>query len=171
MPSPPRSALLARRYPRRVEIPLLLFAAGAMLTLGLTLPALQTRTLFFWKDEYSVLLNIVRLNEEGKRTAAVILAACSVVYPAIKFILLGYFWFMPFPHGWRFRVIRMLRLLGRWAMVDVLTIVSIVAASMTIGPLQATPRAGLFLFAGGIFALMLAGLAMERLARKGVRRR
>lgn len=42
---------------------------------------------------------------------------------------------------------------------------------MTIGPLQATPRAGLFLFAGGIFALMLAGLAMERLARKGVRRR
>jgi len=165
-----RSASLARRYPKRIDIPFLLITAAALLAVGITMPALETRTLFFWRDEYSIYMNILRLGREGKQAAATILAVCSIVYPAAKLLVLAYFWLMPFPHAWRFRVIRLLRLLGRWAMVDVFAITAIVLGSLAIGPLDATPRLGLYVYAAGILTLMLASLLMDGVASKGVRR-
>ena len=162
-----RSASLARRYPRRVDIPLLLAASGGLLALGLMLPAMQTRTAFFWRDEYSIYMNVLRMSREGRHTAATVLAICSIAYPLAKLALLGYFWLMPFPAAWRSGIIRLLRLLGRWSMVDVFAMSAIILASMTMGPLDATPKLGLYLYAGGILTLMLTSLLMDRLARGG----
>lgn len=159
-----RHASLRRRYPRRIDIPVLLTLSAALIGLGLMLPAVETRALV-WRDEYSILLNIKQLSREGKQTAAAILTLCSIGYPVIKFTLLGFFWLFPFPPSWRWRSIQLIRLLGRWAMVDVLAMTSIVVASVTIGPLHATPRIGLFLFAAGILCLGAAGYLMDRLAR------
>lgn len=161
---------MSRRYPRRIDIPLLLCLSGLLLGYGLTLPALETRTLLFWRDEYSILTNILELGRTDRQFAAAILAGCSIVYPASKLLVLIYFWLMPFPFRWRSRLIRFLHLLGRWSMVDVFTISAIVLASATIGPLEATPQIGLFCFAGGMIALMLVSLLMDRLARKGIGR-
>lgn len=162
-----RFASLARRHPRRGDIPLLLIAAGALLTTGMMLPALETRTLFFWRQEYSIVMNVVDLEREGKRVAAVILGLCSIAYPVSKLLMLGYFWLMPFPHSWRFQVIRLLRLLGRWSFIDVLAVTAIVVCSLTIGPMDASPRVGLYLYAGGVLCLMIVTLLMDRLARHG----
>lgn len=161
-----RSASLARRHPRRGDVPLLLLAAGALLAAGMTLPALETRTLFFWHHEYSVVMNVIDLDRQGKRTAAVILGLCAIVYPVSKLLMLGYFWLMPFPPAWRFQLIRLLRLLGRWSMVDVFALTAIVVGSLTIGPVDSSPQLGLFLYAGGIICLMVVTLLMDRLARR-----
>jgi len=166
-----RSASLSRRYPKRVEIPLLLAAAGVLLAAGLTLPAIETRTLFFWRDEYSIYMNILSLGRDDRALAATILAVCSIVYPAAKLMTLIYFWIMPFPHTWRARVIAFLRGFSRWSMVDVFAVTAIVLASLTIGPLNAEPRIGLYCYAAGIFTLMAAAIFMERIAIKGVKRR
>ena len=166
-----RSASLSRRYPRRIEIPVLLVGAGCLLAAGITLPALETRTLFFWKDEYSIFMNVMQLGRDDRAVAASILALCSIIYPAAKLLTLIYFWVMPFPHTWRARLITLLRAFGRWSMVDVFAVTAIVLASLTIGPLEAEPKIGLFCYAAGIITLMFAGLLMERIAMKGGRRR
>jgi len=162
-----RSASLRKRYRKRVDVPVLLLLSGGLILAGLLLPAFETRTLIFWRSEYSILLNVQQLSRDDKHAAATILALCSVVYPAAKLATMTFFWLFPFPYRWRFRVIALLRVLGRWALVDVLTIVTVVLASLTIGPLEATPQIGLYLFAGGILCLMFVSLQMERLARYG----
>lgn len=148
-------------------MPLLLLLSGGLVLSGLLLPAFETRTLMLWRSEYSILLNVQQLSRDDKHAAATILALCSVVYPALKLTTLAFFWLFPFPYRWRLRVIALLRVLGRWAMVDVLTIVTVVLASLTIGPLEATPKIGLYLYAAGILCLMFVALQMERLARYG----
>lgn len=162
-----RSASLRKRYRQRVDVPLLLLASGALILAGLLLPAFETRTLLLWRSEYSILLNVRSLNQQDKHVAATILALCSVGYPAAKLAALTFFWLFPFPYRWRYRVIALLRMLGRWAMVDVLTIVTVVLASLTVGPLEATPRIGLYLYAAGIMCLMFVALQMDKLARYG----
>lgn len=160
------SAPLARRHPRRIDVPVLLIAAACMLAAGVVLPALETRTLFFWHDEFSVIDNVVELNRRGQRIAAATLGVCSIVYPVSKLITLGLFWITPFPHRWRSRIIRLLRLLGRWSMLDVLTMTAIIVGSLTIGPVRSTPKIGLYLYAGGIICLMIVTLLMDRLAAR-----
>lgn len=162
-----RSASLARRYPRRLDIPLLLLGSAGLLALGLVLPAMQTRTALFWRDEYSIYMNVLRMSREGRQTAATVLGICSIAYPLAKLSLLGYFWLMPFPDRWRSGIIRLLRLLGRWSMIDVFAMTAIILASMTIGPMDATPKIGLYLYAGGILLLMFTSLLMDRMARRG----
>ena len=51
-------------------------------------------------------------------------------------------------------------------MVDVVAVASIVVASLTIGPLEATPKLGLYLYACGVLCLMFTGLLMDRMARR-----
>ncbi len=162
-----RSASLRKRYRKRVDVPVLLLASGGLILAGLLLPAFETRTLLLWRDEYSILLNVQALSQQDKHVAATILALCSVVYPALKFGMLAFFWLLAFPYRWRARVISLLRVFGRWAMVDVFTIVTVVLASLTVGPLEATPQIGLYLYAGGIICLMFVALQMDRLARYG----
>lgn len=159
-----RSASLQRKHPKRIEIPILIVLSTVLIGVGLMMPAVQTQALF-WRNEYSVLLNIKQFSREGKHAAAMILALCAVGYPATKIGLLSFFWLFPFPAKWRACSIQFIRMLGRWGMVDVMTMTSIVLASLTIGPLKATPQLGLFLYASGIMCLMFVGLLMSRLSR------
>lgn len=163
MPAP-RSASLRRRFPGRIDIPALILISAALIGTGLSIPAVETRALF-WREEYSIILNMQEMSRDGKHAAATILAVCAVGYPAVKVGLLGFFWLFPFPAAWRWRSIQLLRLLGRWGMVDVMAMASIIAASMTIGPLEATPKLGLFLYASGILSLSVTGFLMSRMAR------
>ena len=159
-----RSASLRRRYPRRIDVPVLIVVSTVLITVGLLTPAVETEVLF-WNDRYSILFNLAQMSREGNHVAATIIAACSVAYPAVKIGLLSFFWLFPFPATWRWRSIQLVRILGRWGMVDVFALTSIVLASATIGPVKATPKIGLFLYASGILCLMLTGLLMSRLAR------
>ena len=143
---------------------MLIVASTVLITVGLLTPAVETEVLF-WNDRYSILFNLAQMSREGNHVAATIIAACSVAYPAVKIGLLSFFWLFPFPATWRWRSIQLVRILGRWGMVDVFALTSIVLASATIGPVKATPKIGLFLYASGILCLMLTGLLMSRLAR------
>ncbi len=58
-------------------------------------------------------------------------------------------------------------MLGRWSMLDVLTITVIVAGSRLVGPLEATPLPGVYVYAAAILVLMIATVLMDRLARQG----
>ena len=159
---------LAARFPWRFDVPLLLSVALVLLAQGLTMPAMEIRALIFWVDQYSIISNIQNFYEHGKRPAAIALTICSVVYPAGKILLLLFMWLAPFPASWRSRGVRVMRLLGRWSMVDVFAVTAIVAASRTVGFLvDARPLSGIYVYAGAIFVLMIATILLDRLAEHG----
>ena len=97
----PHLQSLAARHPWRLDVPLLLSASLVLVVLGLLLPAMEIRALIFWLHKYSIISNIENLYRRGKETAALILAACSVVYPLLKIFALFFLWFIPFPADWR----------------------------------------------------------------------
>ena len=157
---------LATRFPRRLDVPLLLGASLVLLLSGLSMPLLETRTLLFWRDEHSIIANIVDMHKEEKLVAAVILASGCVGYPLLKIGALFFLWIVPFPARWRSRCVGLLRLLGRWSMVDVVAVAAIVLASRAIGPMDARPLPGLYLYAAAILVLSVATVLMDRLARR-----
>ncbi len=161
----PHLQSLAARHPWRLDVPVLLSASLVLVVLGLLLPAMEIRALIFWLHKYSIISNIENLYRRGKETAALILAACSVVYPLLKIFALFFLWFIPFPADWRRILLRLLRLLGRWSMLDVIAVTAIVLASRVIGPLAAKPLPGMYVYAVGICVLMIAAVLMDILSR------
>lgn len=160
---------LISRHPWRLDLPLLLGASAVLLFLGLTMPALEIRALLIFRDEHSILSNIESLYRQGRRPAALVLAGCSVAYPAAKIALLLGLLFVPFPAGGRRALIRLLRLLGRWSMVDVFAVTAIVVGSRVVVGLEARPLPGIYVYAASILTLMAATMLMDRLARRGHR--
>jgi paraquat-inducible protein A len=159
---------LAGRHPWRLDIPLLLSISLVLLARGLTMPAMEIRTLIFWVDQYSIITNIQNLWAHGKRPASVALALCSIAYPLIKISSLCFLWLVPFPATWRSRFVRSLRLLGRWSLLDVAAVTVIVVGSRTLGFLvDANPLGGIYVYAAAICLLMAATILMDRLARHG----
>ena len=166
---------LAQLHPWRLDVPALLGLSLVLLLQGLTQPAMEMKAtfLFFtlWRDEYSILSNITHFWDEGRFEAAVILAACSVAYPVLKILTLFYLLLAPFPPRMRRGMVRFLRLLGRWSLLDVMAIAAIVLGSRVIFVLEAQPKRGLYIYAAAIFVLMFATVLMDRLAREKRRRR
>ena len=161
---------LAARHPWRFDIPLLLSISLVLLARGLTMPAMEIRTLIFWVDQYSIISNIHNLYEHGKIPAAAALALCSIAYPVLKIAVLFFLWLAPFPETWRRRFVHLLRMLGRWSMLDVLAVTAIVAGSRTLGFLvDADPLPGIYVYGFSILVLMIATMMVDRLAWHGRR--
>lgn len=148
-------------------MPLALALAIMLLVLGWTLPLLETRTLVFWRDEFSILGNIRALWRDDDRLAAGLMLGASIIYPAGKALMLLWFLVMPFPARMRGRMLRLLRFTERWAFVDVIVIALIILASLALGPVKSTPQPGLYAFAGGILMLSITAFLLERAARRG----
>jgi paraquat-inducible protein A len=161
---------LAARHPWRFDVPLLLSISLVLLARGLTMPAMEIRTLIFWVDQYSIISNIRNLYEHGKVPAAVALALCSIAYPVLKIAALFFLWLAPFPAKWRGRLVHLLRMLGRWSMLDVLAVTAIVTGSRTLGFLvDASPLPGIYVYGFSILVLMIVTMIMDRLAWHGRR--
>jgi paraquat-inducible protein A len=158
---------LAARHPWRLDIPLLLSFSIVLLAQGLTTPALEIRALFIFRDQHTVVSNIQKLHSDGRTTAALVLAGCSIVYPAVKIAVLLFLWLTPFPARWRRRLVRLIRLMGRWSMLDVFAITALVVGSRTILLLEARPLPGIYIYAAAVFVLMIVTVMMDRLARNG----
>ncbi len=159
---------LAARYPWRLDVPLLLSVSLVLLAQGLTMPAMEIRALIFWVDQYSIISNIQNLYVKGKEPAAIALAVCSVGYPSVKILALLFLWLAPFPASWRSRCVHLMRLLGRWSLVDVFAVTAIVVGSRTLGLLvDAKPLIGIYVYAASIIVLMLATVLLDRLASHG----
>jgi len=158
---------LAARHPWRFDVPLMLSVSLVLLAQGLTMPAMQITAFIFWRSEYTIIENILHLYETDRRPAAIVVAVSAVVYPALKIMALFFLWLAPFPARWRRRCVRLLRLLGRWSMLDVMAITVLVVGSSSIFLVEAKPLTGIYVYAAAIFVLMFATVLMDTLARDG----
>ena len=162
---------LAAQHPWRLDIPVLLGLSLVLLIQGVTRPAVEINAFIFWHSEYSIITNIVHLHNEGRLAAAMILGFCSVGYPVFKILILSYLLLAPFPARWRRRLVRMLRLLGRWSMLDVMAVAAIVIGSQVVFLVEANPLPGLYIYAASMIVLMFATILMDGVAREKHSRR
>jgi len=164
MPPPPASLL--KTYPRRIDVPLGVAAAGALLGVGLALPVMSIKRLVFWNDDYSIIAGVVSLWQEGYFVLAAIIGAFSVVFPALKLGAMLALWFTPLRDDSRRRYLRWLAALGRWSMLDVFVVALTIVLTRANAFADVAPRAGLYVFAGAVVLTTIVSIEMERLARK-----
>jgi paraquat-inducible protein A len=157
---------LRDRYPRRIEVPLLILASFVLLLIALSLPLLTVEKMVFWKNDYSVIAGVHGLWQQGQYALAIILFFFSIVFPLFKLATLGFIWFIRLAERKRQAVLRWLGILGKWSMLDVF-VVAILIVLVKLGPLaKVQPQRGVYWFAAAIFLSMITSMYVDSLARK-----
>lgn len=143
----------------------LLVLSVVLLSLGLTLPLVQTTQLWIFRDSYSVIEAIERLYQEDELFLAVLIALFSVLTPIIKAGSLIWLNFVK-PGNASPIVMGFADAIGRYALVEVLIIAVLITVYSTQPGLDIQTREGLWFFtasAAGFFAA-------ASLIRRGLRR-
>jgi len=157
---------LRNRYPRRIEVPLLILSSFVLLLIALSMPLMTVEKMVFWKNEYSVIAGVRGLWEQQQYILAIILFFFSLVFPLVKLAALAFLWFVPLGEKKRQAVLRWLGILGKWSMLDVF-VVAILIVLVKLGPLaKVQPQRGVYWFAAAIFLSMITSMYVDNLARK-----
>jgi paraquat-inducible protein A len=160
------SQSLRDRYPRRIEVPLLILMSFTLLLIALSLPLMKVQKMVLWKNEYSVIAGVHGLWEQGQYALAVILFFFSVVFPIFKLAVLACVWFVRLADQKRELVLHWLGILGKWSMLDVF-VVAILIVLVKLGPLaKVEPQRGLYWFAAAILFSMITSMYVDSLAGK-----
>lgn len=156
---------LAVLNPGRWWVPSGLVVAMLLLVAGLVLPVMRVQKLVFWKDDYSILTGVKALWDDGQWFLAVVIALFSVTFPILKLAGLLGVWFSPMRRDQRGRLLFWVDVLGRWSMLDVFVVAVTIVVMSSKAALDATPRAGLYVFAAGVGLSMVLTMAMEQMGR------
>jgi paraquat-inducible protein A len=157
---------LRERYPRRIEVPLLILLSFLLLLIALSLPLMKVEKMVLWKNEYSVIAGVHSLWEQEQYALATILFFFSIVFPLFKLATLAYLWFVRLGEHQRQAVLHWLGILGKWSMLDVF-VVAILIVLVKLGPLaKVEPQRGVYWFAAAIFLSMVTSMHVDGLARR-----
>jgi paraquat-inducible protein A len=142
-------------------VPVFLVLSAFFLALGLVLPLVRFEKLYFF-DETPSLLDIVLQLWAGESAAlAVLVALFSVVFPVIKLFALAIEATVPANESASGRFFaRILPLLGKWSMMDVMLVALVIVAAKTSGMAAAFTQPGLWFYAA---SAIMTGLMQMRL--------
>ncbi len=146
---------------------LALLVALALFPLGLTLPALRTTTLFVIEADYSILDFGVGLAKAGDWFLAAVVLTFSVLFPALKLLMLARLHFRPIKRVTA-KSLRRLESLGRWSMTDVMVLALAVFSIKASGLAAAAALPGAWLYAGSVIAAMIASAKITLLLHEVV---
>ena len=130
----------------RHALPVLFMAAPFLFALGLTLPLMTFEKLFFFKENPS-LLGIIASLWESNVALALLVALVSVVFPFAKMAAVTAEALTP-PGSESNWFARLVPLLAKWSMMDVLLVAIVIAAAKTSGLANAFTEPGLWCYAG-----------------------
>ena len=145
----------------RLITPLFLVLSAVFLALGLVLPLVRFEKLVFFNETPSLLGIVSSLWDEGNQMLAIIVALFSVVFPFAK--LVGIAFEATTPANGKAAggmVARLLPILGKWSMMDVMLVALVIFAAKTSGMAEAFTQPGLWFYAG---SAVLTGLLQMRL--------
>lgn len=153
----------------RLDVPLLIGLALAVLVAGLSLPIITVEKTVFWRhweNHYSVFVGVVELAKSGDWLLATILFFFSMVFPFAKLLSLALLWYRKLSEAERQKTLHWLDLLGKWSMLDVFVVAILIVAAKLRDLTQVEPRIGVYLFGLAIILSMLTTTRVEQLARK-----
>lgn len=129
----------------RLAPPILLFVATFAFALGVTFPLIRVERLYFFTEEPSLTGMVAALWRGGDPLLAIVIALFSIVFPAVKLMLLHIA-----AHSGRAahdRLPQWLRGLSNWSMLDVVLVALVIFAAKTSGLATAFTKPGLWFFA------------------------
>lgn len=147
-----------------------LFVALTLFPLGLTLPALHTTTLFVIAAEYSILDFGIGLARAGDWFLAAVVLTFSVLFPAVKLLMLARLHLTPTARVTA-KSLRRLEALGRWSMTDVMVLALAVFSIKASGLAEAAALPGAWLYAGSVIAAMIASSRITELLHEEIEAR
>ncbi|MFA7235399.1 MAG: paraquat-inducible protein A [Phycisphaeraceae bacterium] len=159
---------LMSMHPRRMDVPVLLLAAAGLLAAGLSQPTLKLTKIIFFTDTYSIWGGIVELWKAEHRILAVIIFFFSIVFPIGKLVALSVLWTAPLGERWRRRLLTGLAVLGKWSMLDVFVVASLIVLIKSKDLADANAGPGIYLFGGAVALSMIVAEMIEYLAKKSL---
>jgi paraquat-inducible protein A len=134
----------------------ILIVSVLFLGLGLWLPVMETRQLWVFKSEYSLLQTVQALFENGELGLAALIFIFSIVTPLLKATGLVALHLRKRGSGVT-GLARFVEAIGRWSLTDVLVVAILIVVWSSAGALGAASLPGLWFFAGSAIGLMIAG--------------
>lgn len=132
-----------------------LITSLVLLIFGLIVPVLRVEKLLIFTDEISILSGIYELMVDGEWFLAIIIGLFSVLAPIYKLDLAFRAWRSTEIGSPRMtRSIRILDLIGKWAMLDVFVVALVIFTVKNTGLANAVVEPGLYLFVGSILLSM-----------------
>jgi paraquat-inducible protein A len=145
----------------RLITPLFLVLSAFFLALGLVLPLVRFEKLVFFDETPSLLGIVSSLWGEGNQMLAIIVALFSIVFPFVKLIAVAFeATVLADDKAAKGMVSRLLPILGKWSMMDVMLVALVIFAAKTSGMAEAFTQPGLWFYAG---SAVLTGLLQMRL--------
>lgn len=148
----------------RAALPFLLLAAPFCLALGLTLPLVRFEKLYFFEETPSLLAIIATLWREGSVALALIVAMFSTVFPLAKLLAVTAEAVAPLRvtaegRAW---LDRLLPVLSRWSMMDVVLVALLIVGAKTSGVADALTQPGLWFYAASALSVTAAHALIVR---------
>lgn len=146
----------------RPLLAVLCLAAAFCFALGITLPLVEVKRLYFLTDRPSLLGMVSALWREGEMLLAATIALFSLLFPAAKLVAMQLAALgaqLPRAAAW-------LKIVSRWSMLDVLLVALVIFAAKTSGLATALGQPGLWFFAASVLLTAAASAIAERLAAR-----
>lgn len=141
-------------------LPTLLFLATATFALGVTLPLIEVRRLYFLSNTPSLVAIVAGLWQSGDRLLAAVISLFSIGFPACKLLFLHH---AAYGAGTG-RVPSFLKALANWSMLDVLLVALVIFAAKTSGLATAMTMPGLWFFAASTVLTAAASASVGKKA-------
>lgn len=151
---------LFRQHPHRLDIPVLLVLSAGLFVFGVFAPVITFEQMVFSHSTFSILTSILSFFRLGNLLIGTVIVLFSIVFPAVKFLVLGYIWFGKLEEQHARRYLTLLKALGRWSMLDVFVIL-ITVGSLQLGILgTASVRSGIYYFGAAIVGSIILSLLL-----------
>lgn len=142
-------------------VPLFLVASAFSLALGLVLPLVRFEKLYFFSETPSLIGIVTSLWSQGSPALALVIALLSIVFPIAKLIGIAVEATAPSAGGRQDRAVaRLLPILGKWSMMDVMLVALVIVAAKTSGMATAFTQPGLWFYAA---SAVMTGILQMRL--------
>jgi paraquat-inducible protein A len=146
---------------------LLLVAAPASFALGVSLPLMRFESFYVFSSDASLIQVISSLWAGGDPALALVVGLVSIAFPVLKLVLVAAEEVVGERISGQGALVRLVPILSKWSMMDVLLVAIVIFATKTSGLAQAFTQPGLWFYAGSSLAVaVLSGLSGRAVAQK-----
>ncbi|MEL7273252.1 MAG: paraquat-inducible protein A [Pseudomonadota bacterium] len=146
----------------RLALAFLLLLSAISLALGVTLPIVQFKRLYFFEDTPSLVGLFIGLWAEGDTLVALAIAVFSLIFPALKLALVFIAAIAPETPLARSPLWQFAGALSRWSLMDVLLVALVIFAAKTSGLAEAIAQPGLWFYAVSALSGAAAAALIKR---------
>ena len=151
---------------RHWYIPVMIMAAMGLLIAGWSYPTLKLTKVIFFTDTYSIWAGIMELWKADLYFLAGLIFFFSMIFPLAKLLVLMVIWFTPLMQETRSRYLDWLEMLGRWSMLDVFVLATLIVLIKSKSIVDAKAAIGIYFFAGAVLLSRLTSNVMKRMTRR-----